>query len=245
MAEPQRSLSPDALRARYRAALGEHLGERGERTLHAAYEVGRDAVAGQLGVLDLVAIHHDVLLEELRGPAARAGAEHATRAAGEFLLEALSAFEMVQRGFREAQEAARIEHRQLALLRRLSGFLADASLALDGGDALAEVLWLVAEGVLELVPCAGCRVRVTLEPGPGTLEAIAAASAPAAEAAAGDEPHGDVLVVPLTTLGRRPIGSIRLHERRGGAFTELDEAVLTHVAQMASAAVERAWLYGR
>ena len=42
------------------------------------------------------------------------------RAAGDFFLESLSSFEMVQRGYREAREAARLERRQTEMSRQLS-----------------------------------------------------------------------------------------------------------------------------
>ena len=85
------------------------------------------------------------------------------RAAGEFFLESLSSFEMVQRGFREAQEAARLERRQKEMSRQLSTFLADASLALDASDSLEEMLQLVAEQARELVGAECCVVTVATD----------------------------------------------------------------------------------
>ena len=89
-----------------------------------------------------------------------AGADRAHRAAaGDFFLEGLSTFEMVQRGFREAREAASQERRQTELSRQLSTFLADASLALDAQDSLQEMLPLVAEQARELVGADCCVAR--------------------------------------------------------------------------------------
>ena len=90
-----------------------------------------------------------------------------TRAAGDFFLESLSSFEMVQRGFREAREAARLERRQTEMSRQLSSFLADASLALDASDSLEEMLRLVAEQARELVGADCCVATVALEASPG------------------------------------------------------------------------------
>jgi hypothetical protein len=52
------------------------------------------------------------------------------------------------------------------------------------------------------------------------------------------------LAAPLTALDGRRLGLIQLFDKHGGDFTKLDEAVLVQLAQMASAAVERAQLYG-
>ena len=94
-----------------------------------------------------------------------------TRAAGDFFLESLSSFEMVQRGFREAHEAARLERRQTEMSRQLSTFLADASLALDAPDSLEEVLRLVAEQAREFVAAECCVATVAADGRPRTAEA--------------------------------------------------------------------------
>ena len=63
---------------------------------------------------------------------------------------------MVQRGIREVHEAAALERRQADLLRQLSNFLADASLALGASDSLEEMLQLVAEQARELTRAETC-----------------------------------------------------------------------------------------
>ncbi len=47
--------------ARYAAAFSAYLADRGESALGAAYDLGRDAVAAQLSVLDLAEAHHAAL----------------------------------------------------------------------------------------------------------------------------------------------------------------------------------------
>jgi GAF domain-containing protein len=47
------------------------------------------------------------------------------------------------------------------------------------------------------------------------------------------------------TLAGREFGLIELMDKLDGAFTQVDEAVLVHLAQMAAAALERARLYRR
>ena len=79
---------------------------------------------------------------------------------------------MVQRGFREATEAARLERRQTEMSRQLSTFLADASLALDASDSLEEMLRLVAEQARELVGAECCVATVAMDGQPRTAEAV-------------------------------------------------------------------------
>ena len=102
------------------------------------------------------------MLSALAGASGAAEAQQVTRAAGDFFLEGLSTFEMVQRGFAEARQAARLERRQTELSRQLSTFLADASLALDASDSLEEMLRLVAEQARELVGADCCVATVAV-----------------------------------------------------------------------------------
>ena len=153
----------EEFRAAYAAAFRRYVNDGTEINLRTAYELGREAVVRDLSVLDLTLVHHDALLDAL-GEAATADVEHVTRAAAAFVLESLSAFEMVRRGFNEAREAALLERRHAAMLRQLSNFLADISLALATPDPLEEMLQLVAEQARELVRCDWCRVTVAVGP---------------------------------------------------------------------------------
>ena len=247
MASPR--LNKRAFGVSYGLAFVAFLEERDEPQLRAAYELGRDAVTAELSVLDLAVAHHDALSGAL-GSADDSAAVAA--AAGDFFLEALSAYEMVQRGFQEAQEAAAIERRQAELLRQLSNFLADASLALGASDSLEEMLQLVAEQARELTRANTCRVTLDVH-GHERVEAVAASENDRwsrlleTEMSTGTgqgqrETDGErrTLREPLTTLDGRPIGTIAVSARD---FTELEAAVLIQLAQMASAAVERRSLY--
>ena len=226
-------------RKRYRAAFTSYLGDAGEPALREAYELGRAAVAEELNVLDLAAVHHNALREATGSPGT-GDIDRLMRKAEEFFVESLSSFEMVRRGLREAHEDALIEQRHAATLRRLSGFLGDASLALDAAGSLAELLQLVAEHALELVDAGWCHARLEVEGMPaGTIEASAPRERPDSAAVRGS------VAVPLTALDGRQLGSIELFSRREGDFSELDEAILLQLAQMASAAIERAQLYAR
>ena len=270
-----------AFRAAYRSAFFEYLLDPGETTLRVAYELGREAVTRQLSVLDLAVAHQQAILSAFaERSVSREDAKHVTEAAGDFFLESLATFEMVQRGLGEAREAALVERRQTEMSRQLSSFLADASLALDSSNSLEEMLRLVAEQARELVGAECCVATLTLD---GLPRAVEAASYPDTDrrwtalirwldlsavlrlvrlsggsvrmdgddlaqltpfrSAGGERPLSGWVAASLTTLNGGELGAIQIFNKQNGAFTEDDEAAAVHLAQMASAAVERARLY--
>jgi hypothetical protein len=271
--------SPFAFRAAYACALGDYLRHPTEADLSVAYELARDAVNRHLSVLELAVAHQEALLSALAGASAEE-VEHITRAASDFFLEGLSAFEMVQRGFQEARLAASLERRQTELSRQLSAFLADASIAEEAYDSIEEMLRLVAEQACEIVGAVCCVATIAL---PGQPRAAEAASYPEAErrwatlvrwldllaiyrlvrasggsmrvsgdeleclplfhSPAGARPLQGWLAASLTALDGSQLGAIQLFDKRDGAFTGDDESAVVHLAQIASAAVERARLY--
>src|SRR4051794_16167404 len=119
--------------------------------------------------MDVAEAHHAAVVAALRdGASATAAAD----AAGEIFLETLSAFEMLARGVVEARDAAERERRHAAILRQLSNFLADASLAVSAEGATHEILHLVAEQARELIGGACCVANIT-----AARDAIAARAA--------------------------------------------------------------------
>jgi hypothetical protein len=268
----------ERFRAAYATALGEYLRDPTEASLRVAYELAREALGLRLSVLDLAVAHQEALLSALTPASYSVEVRRIAQAAGDFFLEGLSTFEMVQRGFREAQQAAWLGRRQTELSRQLSTFLADASLALDAEDSLPEMLRLVAEQARELVDAECCVVTVTAEGQPRAAEADShsedsrwktvvrwldlsatyrllrlrggSARATAEEVAslpplqaAGDPPPRGWVAASLTALDGSELGAIQLFDKRDGSFGGEDEAALVHLAQMASAAVDRARLY--
>jgi hypothetical protein len=225
--------------SRYAAAFERYVDKPGEEALSAAYDLGRSAVRSGMSLFDLATAHHDTLLAAIGN---HPGADHAAlvRAGGEFFVEAVSALEMAQRVLRGTRETAAVERRQAAVLRQLSSFLGDASIALDATSSLAEMLQLVAEHARELIGADRCVVRLA---GAGDREEIVAEAS--TEAAAGEPAveAAHALSAPLTALDGTELGAIHVYGKQRGAFTELDDAVLVQLAQMASAAVERAQLY--
>ena len=232
-------MTADDFRARYAAAFDRYVDNPGEEALSAAYELGRVAMRSGVGLFDLATAHHDTLLAAISG---RPGSDLAALvgAGGEFFLEAVSAAEMVQRVLQEARETAAVERRQAVVLRQLSSFLADASIALDASSSLGEMLQLVAEHAREVIPADRCVVRLAAAGDRAEIVAEALGDDVQADGA-GDGSGG--LTAALTALDGAELGSIHLYGKNGGAFTELDDAVLVQLAQMASAAVERAQLY--
>ena len=217
------SADRDAFRAGYADAFRSYLEGGGETGLESAYELGREAVTGELSLLELAGIHHDVLAGFLES--ARPGdVERIARAGNAFFLESLSTFEMTQRGFREAQETARLEQRHAA---QLSG-LADAALTLNSTLSVDEMLGRLGEIARAIVGAEQSTVHVA-------TNGDEAASRPLRE--------GDRLAAPLIDRDGRPRGLIALSGKREGEFTEDDESILVQLAHMASVAIENARLY--
>ena len=272
--------SPVAFRAAYSSALGDYLLHPSEASLSAAYELAREAVRRHLSVLDLAVAHQEALLSALAGASDAAEVERVTRAAGDFFLEGMSAFEMVNRGFHEARMAASLERRQTELSRQLSAFLADSSLADQAHDSMEEMLRLVAEQAREIVGAVCCLATIALpgQPraaegtsypdeerrwatfvrwldlpaiyrlirasgGSGRLGGDELARTPLFHVTTGARPLRGWVAASLTALDGTDLGAIQLFDKRAGAFTRDDESALVHLAQMASAAVERARLY--
>ena len=269
---------------RYREVFATYLQGRDEHALSRAYELGRSAVAQDLSVLDLAAAHQEVILERVRSSSDPTEHEELVRAAGEFFLESVSAFEVLQRALQEVRETALVERRHATILRHLSSFLADASLAFDASASFDELLQLVAEHARELTGAEQCAVRLAFDDDTPTMDALAVEQHDAAlrpqlnELAAlyralapptgslrmtpteldrhradhalsepadgGWKPRG-WLAAPLTALDGRQLGLIQAFDKQSGEFSELDEATLMQLAQMASAAVERTQLYRR
>jgi hypothetical protein len=271
-----------AFRAAYASALLDYLLEPTESSLRVAYELAREAVSRRLSVLDLAVAHQEALMAVLADGSDAAEVQAIARAAGDFFLEGLSTFEMVQRGFAEARQAALLERRQTRLSRQLSTFLADASLALDASDSLEEMLRLVAEQARELVGADCCVATLAVGGQPRTAEAASYpeddrrwmtflrwldlpaiyrllgesggsvriageqfARLPPFRTVGSDRPIQGWLAASLTALDGSGLGAVQLFDKRGAGFTMDDEAALVHLAQMTSAAVERAGLYVR
>lgn len=249
-------------RTAYVSAFSAFLSDTSEGTLRGAYELGRDAVSEGVGLLELAHVHQAAVQAAL-GAAESADAPRVAAVAGDFLLEALGAYEMVHRGFGEAQETVAYERRQTAMIRRLSTLLADTSLALHAQGSLEEVLRLVVEQAHELTGAAWCFAHaqsavvgnrpVMARAGAGPEDEAATRDAAYAAVASPDGARSGAYIasspplvaVPLRALDGETVGVLVAAPAAGRRFTELDHALLVHVGQMAAAALERAMRYRR
>jgi serine phosphatase RsbU (regulator of sigma subunit)/anti-sigma regulatory factor (Ser/Thr protein kinase) len=210
----------DTFRSGYLTAFQSYLAGGGESGLELAYELGREAVTDELSLLELAGIHHEVLAECLAS-APDGELEKVARAGTDFFRESLSSFEMIQRGFGEAQETARLEQRHAAQLRGL----ADAALALNSALSVDEMLALLGERASAIVGADHSAVRMAAD---GPVRAVR-------------EPGR--LVAPLIDRGEHTLGLIELSGKHEGEFSEEDESIVVQLAHMASVAIENARLY--
>ena len=102
------------LQERYLDALEAYVNDAEESALLDAYELGRQVMDSAGGVLDLSAVHQDAMEAVMRRVRLGRTREVAARRCHEFLDEALSPFEMAQRGFREANMRLMTVNTQLA-----------------------------------------------------------------------------------------------------------------------------------
>src|SRR5262245_48131811 len=86
----------------YTAALDDYLTGAGEIALRNAYELGRQALEWESGVLIVSATHHKALQAILLRRGKNGDSKYLINKAADFFSESLSAFEMAHRGFQES-----------------------------------------------------------------------------------------------------------------------------------------------
>jgi hypothetical protein len=96
-------------RRNYRPPFLAYLVREDEAGLRAAYELGRQALNREVGLMGLVTVHNEVFLDVVSTERSTDSALRTARAACTFLVEALASFEMTQRGF---MDRARVEGQQ-------------------------------------------------------------------------------------------------------------------------------------
>jgi hypothetical protein len=163
--------SSPVFRDAYENALRGFLLAGGEGQLRIAYELGRQAVTQELSVLELSDTHHDALSAALGTACDAVEARRVVDAGRDFFRESLSAYEMLQRGFRDARDEALQERLHATMLRRLSDLLSDDALAIDPAQSLEEMAWLLAEQAREL--CSAEASLVTLARADGEVWGVA------------------------------------------------------------------------
>jgi hypothetical protein len=87
------------LRRDYVPLLLKYIAQPDETGLQAAYELGREAMRLSVGLIEVVRIHNESSLDVLGTVRDAEEARAVARAASDFLLELIAAFEIAQRGF--------------------------------------------------------------------------------------------------------------------------------------------------
>src|SRR5215203_4892256 len=98
------------LRQNYAAAFTRYLIHRDEAAREAAYELGRSSLEDGVRLLDVVLIHHEVVIDALPG---MEGPQELANAATAFLIEVLASFE-----WPSAPSTGTTEHRRTLIERR-------------------------------------------------------------------------------------------------------------------------------
>ena len=132
----------------YAAALQFYLSDPAELALARAHELGRQALANGLGVLDMATVHSGALAAELKRPVADRERAQIIEGAEKFFVEALSPFEMAHRGFWEANVTL---HRLNEVLEGQAKRIASA-LHNEAAQLLASVHLALADVALRLPP---------------------------------------------------------------------------------------------
>jgi signal transduction histidine kinase len=91
----------------YSAALASYLTGDGEAALKRAYEFGRNALMGGLGVLEIAILHHQSLQRLTPKRKDATAKPPKLKTAGEFLAESLAVYDMAYRSFKEKNAALR------------------------------------------------------------------------------------------------------------------------------------------
>lgn len=100
----------------YKNILLHYITEGGELDLEHAYEFGRRAIEEGISVLQIVDAHYAALTDVVAGAGTAQESAVIAQRAGNLLKEALGAFEMTQRGYRETIDLLRSQNEKLARL---------------------------------------------------------------------------------------------------------------------------------
>jgi hypothetical protein len=245
-------MSEPSFAVRYRDGLSRFVDQPSEGQLKNAYELGRFAVQSGLSVLE-VAAEHTRALASLAQRWDPADFVEAIEPAGDFLVESLAAFEMIQRGVTEARRAAFEERRRARMLRELSSVLADATVVHDAAESIHELAQIIAEIAREATGAA--HARVVLRPGLGlrneviaTAERVDADTWPQmfqhlerhSERPADGRRQPDIVSEKIRAIDGLSVGELAVETVAGARFHQDDRATVVHIGQMTAAWLERA-----
>jgi anti-anti-sigma factor len=226
----------DRFRHDYEAALRAHLAAQNEAGLSVAYELGRRALSEGISLVEMASVHLLALEHEDGEPVA-------AEAGSQFLLQAMAAFDMAQRGFSEAKELARFEQHHVERLQTL----ADASIAIIARQSLSDRFPEIAKQAVVVAGGGEAAIRFHANEGDmdcSTSNAPTAVAAAMAEVARSGRPQRGAgrLAVPIAGRGGTSAGAIAVWGG-GEELGPLDEAILAQFAQMASEVLHNAEVY--
>jgi serine phosphatase RsbU (regulator of sigma subunit) len=266
--------------SRYTQAFQRYVSQPDEAALEQAYELGRQAVLERMSQLDVAQVHHQALLAAITGRPDLA-IDYVVKLASAFGAENLSTFEMVQRGYFEAEQVLNLERQHSLQLRRravayeriglsstvdeLASTVAEQAATILGArqalfripphgdlDAPTILAWpqvlgaerqgyrdaILALGLHKLVGPQRRRVRISA----GQLEARLGSQI--ASRRARWSRSGWLGIAFISPRGAN-LGVLEVFDKRTGDFAENDEAIVSPIAQIASAAIENRRLYDR
>lgn len=96
----------ERLRLDYAPLFLRHLAQRDEAGLQGAYQLGRRAMQESVGLLDVVRVHNDLLLEVLTTARDLDEVDAVARAASDLLIDLVASFEVAQRGFMDQRRGS-------------------------------------------------------------------------------------------------------------------------------------------
>jgi hypothetical protein len=231
----------------YLAALRHHVETSDEAGLEHAHDLGRRALADGFGVLDVVGQHEAALRAIAQG-----SADDVRDAAQPFLLQSLAALDMATRGFVETAERLSIEQAHVAQLRRLADAFALADADVDAERRLERLVETTRQ-----VLNASAFVHLSHEQArsgsmPTEVAAVAAAAlsetgADAARGACGEAWPGHFWIAARLEVEPEAGADGRgfVVACKDAEFAPFDEAMLTQLANLASASLRSATLYER
>jgi serine phosphatase RsbU (regulator of sigma subunit) len=222
------------LHDRYAEAFRAWLEHHDERELGRAYALGREAVASGQSVMELAEAHHLAARDALAGAPDPESRTAVLDAAGAFLREALSTFEIAHRGYLEVQEVARVEHEHVMQLRAL----AEASVRINAAASTEETLQQAVEAARAVL---GAR-QATISSSAGDPYARMLSAAAPAGGAVGE--LGPPLSVTLQGADRS-LGVLEVRDTAGRPFSARDEAILDQLGQLAAVAIAKSQAYAR
>jgi hypothetical protein len=226
----------------YATALADYVRSRRESSLEQAHDLGRQALAVGLSVLDVTELHHRSLHAMTAEEPAVSESPHET--ALPFLLQSLAALDMTTRGFVEAAQRVAVEQAHVQRLHALADQFAEMRVE----HSVDKRLRLLAEDAAHLLEAAGVHIRL------GPQIATAGAARPSSAVLPTDVPSATRtargvwnLPVPLHWLAARlepetdDAGLICVW--RDSAFTAFEEALLAQFARLSATSVRNALVY--